>query len=695
MIRYVLKRIILLIPVIIAVSFIVYTLVELTPGDVVDTMVSGKMSLEDIENIRVRFGLDKPMLYRYGLYMLNLVQGNLGISFTTNMNVFTMYMSRLPNTLILSFTALIIGVAVSIPLGILSARRAGTLTDAATTTFALAGVSMPSFWLGLLLILLFAYKLDWLPAGGDVDGVKSLILPSICSAMTLLATSVRQTRSSMLEVLRADYLRTARAKGAPEDVVIRKHALGNALIPIITAIGGSVCVSLAGSAVIEQVFAWPGVGRLLVAGMIARDVPLILGCSILSTILYVVIMLIVDVLYAFVDPRIKSQYTRKRQKRNVSPIPAGTVPAAVAAAAILDSPTDFAAISAESSGDESDGDTAVGYDAPAHVSEHNSFEDPLYADGTSYAGAQDYVTRQAEKIVVEDTTDDAAVVMKKYKKRSQMGEIVHRLARSKSAMAGFIILAFLILIALGSLFMSYDSIAKSNVSIQFSSSSWKYPFGTDNMGRNAFLRVLYGSRYSLVIGFSAVMFSAIVGVTLGSIAAYYGGKTENIIMRASDVLASLPGLLLGMVIMVMLGRKMQNLIIAVGVAGIPHFIRMSRASILTVKGNEYVEAARATGFSDLRIIATQVLPNGLSPIIVQVTALIGLNIIFAASLSFLGFGIPPPIPEWGALVSAGREYIRTAPWLMTYPGLFIMITVLGFNLLGDGLRDALDPKLKK
>jgi peptide/nickel transport system permease protein len=285
--------------------------------------------------------------------------------------------------------------------------------------------------------------------------------------------------------------------------------------------------------------------------------------------------------------------------------------------------------------------------------------------------------------------------MKKYKKRSQMGEIVHRLARSKSAMAGFIILAFLILIALGSLFMSYDSIAKSNVSMQFSSSSWKYPFGTDNMGRNAFLRVLYGSRYSLVIGFSAVMFSAIVGVTLGSIAAYYGGKTENIIMRASDVLASLPGLLLGMVIMVMLGRKMQNLIIAVGVAGIPHFIRMSRASILTVKGNEYVEAARATGFSDLRIIATQVLPNGLSPIIVQVTALIGLNIIFAASLSFLGFGIPPPIPEWGALVSAGREYIRTAPWLMTYPGLFIMITVLGFNLLGDGLRDALDPKLKK
>jgi len=234
-----------------------------------------------------------------------------------------------------------------------------------------------------------------------------------------------------------------------------------------------------------------------------------------------------------------------------------------------------------------------------------------------------------------------------------------------------------------------------NMQARLSPPSWQYPFGTDGMGRDVFLRVLYGSRYSIIIGFSAVAFSAFFGVILGASAGYWGGITDNIIMRISDILASLPGLLLGMVIMVMLGFRMENLIIAVGVAGIPHFLRMSRASILTVKGNEYVEAARAIGFSDLRIIATQVLPNGLSPILVQATALLGLNIIFAASLSYLGFGIPAPTPEWGALVSAGREYIRVQPWLITFPGLAIMITVLGFNLLGDGLRDALDPKLKK
>ena len=253
----------------------------------------------------------------------------------------------------------------------------------------------------------------------------------------------------------------------------------------------------------------------------------------------------------------------------------------------------------------------------------------------------------------------------------------------------------MLIIAIISLFMPFDIVTAQNIPIRFSPPSWQYWFGTDNMGRNIFLRVIYGSRYSIVIGFGSVAISALVGVSLGSTAAYYSGKTENIIMRICDILASIPGLLLGMVIMVVLGMNLPNLIIAVGVAGIPHFIRMSRASILTAKGNEFVEAARAIGYSDLRILVTQVLPNGLSPILVQATVLLGLNIMLAASLSFLGFGVQAPTPEWGTLVSSGRDYARNAPWLMAFPGLFIMITVLGFNLFGDGLRDALDPKLKK
>jgi len=355
------------------------------------------------------------------------------------------------------------------------------------------------------------------------------------------------------------------------------------------------------------------------------------------------------------------------------------------------------------SGDEAVGDVAA-YDADSPVmsgvalSQTDSSIRQADRDDSSvdtYDGALDYVTRQYESIAVEESTEEASVIIKKYKKRSQMGEIWHRLLHNKSSLTGLIILAFLVVVALGALSISYQSMTKTNMQFRLAPPSWQFPFGTDTMGRNAFLRVLYGSRYSLIVGFSAVIFSTIFGVILGSVAAYYGGKIDNIIMRFSDVLASLPGLLLGMVIMVMLGFRTENLIIAVGIAGTPHFIRMARASILTVKGNEYVEAARAIGFSDLRIILSQVLPNGLSPIIVQVTAIIGLNIIFASSLSFLGFGIQPPTPEWGALISMGREYIRTAPWLMAFPGVAIMITVLGFNLLGDGLRDALDPKLKK
>ena len=702
--RYVINRILMLIPVIIAVSFIVYTLIELAPGTIVDTMISGDMTAEDIAALRAKYNLDKPMLYRYGLYMFNLARGDLGQSQVNGISVFSTYMSRLPNTLILSFAAVVIGIAISIPMGIRAARKAGTITDTATTTFALIGQSMPAFWLGLLLMLLFSLRLGWLPAGSNKDGIRSLILPAICSAMTLTATCARQTRSSMLEVLNADFLRTARAKGAPEETVIRKHALGNALIPIITTIGASICVQLAGSAVVEQTFAWPGVGRMLVEGVKARDETVVLGCVIMTTILYVLVQLIVDLLYAFVDPRIKSQYMRKKPKRKSAAASftgsdaLNTVSAAIAADAGNSDESnayDREAINgAGSSYDAKNSLGAVDSSGAANVAGEDTADTEDIREVNDVLFSQ-YVTRRDENIAVEYTEDDVAGVIAQYKKRSQIGEIVHRLVRSKSSLAGIIILGFVFLVAIASLFMSFSSVTASNVPARFSPPGWQFPFGTDNLGRNAFLRVIYGSRYSIVIGFGTLAISAFFGVMLGSTAAYYGGRTENIIMRISDILASIPSLLLGMVIMVVLGMKLQNLIIAVGVGGIPHYIRMSRASILTVKGNEYVEAARAIGFSDLRIIVTQILPNGLSPIMVQATATLGMAIMIAASLSFLGFGVPPPTPEWGALISAGREFAQTAPWLMAFPGIAIMITVLGFNLLGDGLRDALDPKLKK
>jgi len=495
----------------------------------------------------------------------------------------------------------------------------------------------------------------------------------------------------MLDVLNADFLRTARAKGVPEKKVIRKHALGNALIPIITVIGASVCTALAGSAVVEQVFAWPGVGSMLVYAVNARDTTAILGCVIMTSIFYVVMMLIVDLLYAFVDPRIKSQYTTKKKKRAPSETPglpaADVEPAFVAAG---EEQGDTANTSARSDDIAESGGVLTSQTDKKDLRADEA--EPAAAPAGSYTR---FVTRRDDDLARADMMSYAAGTMAKYKRRGQMTELWRRLRGSKGAIAGLIILGFVAVVAISSLFMSFSWVNASNVMENYAAPSSRYPFGTDHMGRNLLLRVIYGSRYSLVIGFGAMMFSAVIGTALGSSAGYFGGFAENIIMRVCDVLASIPGLMLGMVIMVVLGMNMTNLIIAIGVGGVPHFIRVARASVLTVKGNEFVEAARAIGFSDFRIMITQVLPNGLSPILVQATMSIGFSIMVSASLSFLGFGVPPPAPEWGALISVGRQAARTAPWLMAFPGVAIMITILGFNLFGDGLRDALDPKLKK
>jgi peptide/nickel transport system permease protein len=733
LIRYVFKRILLLIPVIICVSFIVFVLMDMAPGDRVDIIIAGgQLSEEEILELRALYNLDRSVLYRFGIYMFRLVQGDLGRGDLSDISVWDLYLSRLPNTLALSAGALIIGVSISIPMGIRAAKRAGKITDNVTTTFSLVGMSMPSFWLGILLILVFSYYLGWLPVGGNRDGLRSFILPAICSGLMLMAFSTRQTRSSMLEVLNADYLRTARAKGVPEKTVINKHALGNAWIPIITTIGSTLSASLAGSAVVETVFAWPGVGRMTVEAVLARDVTTTTGAVIMTTIIYVLIQLAVDVTYAFVDPRIKSQYSSASKKKLLRAISApkdGGIDSGERLAHVLSQETELsevnvsrdsaAARQTESGGpvtSEQTGGTRPDADRPAILEpEQDEAKGRQYAASAASienekAGSQAKVTKteasteKQYKVKGADATCDEeptaglvpdGLVSRKYRKRSRIGEVVHHIRQNKGAMAGLIILSAMILTFLLSLLISFDSVTLMNVRAQFTAPNLQYLFGTDRAGRDMFLRVIYGSRYSLAIGFASAGIATMFGVFLGAIAGFYGKLADEIIMRFSDILASIPGILLGMVIVTVLGQSLRNLIIAVAVPAIPVFIRISRAAILSIRGNEFVEAARAVGLSSPRIVFTQVLPNGLAPIIVTFTTSLGMSIIVGASLSFLGFGVPVPHPEWGALISSGRDYIRTAPWLTTFPGIFIMVTVLAFNLLGDGLRDALDPKLKK
>ncbi len=273
-------------------------------------------------------------------------------------------------------------------------------------------------------------------------------------------------------------------------------------------------------------------------------------------------------------------------------------------------------------------------------------------------------------------------------------QIYRKLLRQKSAVIGASILLFFILVAILAPLIATHEPREADVIQRLKGWSSEHYFGTDKVGRDIFSRVVYGSRISIKIGVVAMTFSISIGALLGMIAGYYGGWLDNIIMRLMDMMLALPSILLAMVIVTILGQSLTNAIIAVSIVYIPQYARILRASVLKIREQEYVTAARVVGASDFRILATAVLPNCLAPLIVQATLGMGGAILDAAGLSFLGLGAEVGEPEWGAMLNENRALIRTAPWTVMTPGVAIFLIVLGFNLLGDALRDVLDPQVK-
>lgn len=284
----------------------------------------------------------------------------------------------------------------------------------------------------------------------------------------------------------------------------------------------------------------------------------------------------------------------------------------------------------------------------------------------------------------------------KTKKRSQYADVWRRLKKSKTAIIGIILITIFFCMAIFAPFIAdYEEDAiKMNVRNRLQPPSKENWFGTDEYGRDIFARIVYGTRISLFVGVISVSIALSFGGFLGAIAGYYGGRIDNIIMRVLDVLLAIPTILLAITIVAALGASMLNLMIAVGISNIPGFARIVRAAVLSVKDQEYIEAARAIGAKDHVIILKHVLPNSMAPIIVYATLKVATAIMATASLSFIGLGVQPPTPEWGSMLASGRAYIRDQMYIVLYPGLAIVLTVLSLNLIGDGLRDALDPKLK-
>lgn len=283
------------------------------------------------------------------------------------------------------------------------------------------------------------------------------------------------------------------------------------------------------------------------------------------------------------------------------------------------------------------------------------------------------------------------------RQRSQTSDVWRRFKRNKSAIVGMIVLCTILFLVLGAgLFFDYQEDAiKNNIPERLLPPLSKgHILGTDDLGRDMAARLLFGGQNSLIIGLSSVIFSMVAGIVIGSIAGYYGGVIDNVIMRLIDILMAIPMMMLAIVIVAALGASMTNLIIALTISQIPTFSRVVRGSILVERDKEYIEASRAIGSKDNSIIFSHLLPNSASPVIVQIAIRSAASITNAAALSFLGMGIQPPTPEWGAMLATGRTYIRDYSFLTYVPGIAIMLTILSLNLLGDGLRDALDPKLK-
>ncbi len=671
MARYILKRLLMMLFVLLGVAILIFTIMYFVPGDPAINILGNTATAEELRIMRAYLGLDQPYLVRLGRFLYQtFVRFDFGTSYMTQVPVAKEIAQRFPTTLLLALGFMAIKIVVGIPLGVTAAVKRNRWQDRLCMLIALIGVSLPNFLVAMMLVLLFSVKLNWLPAFG-VGGLQYYILPIVAGSLVGLATQARQTRSSMLDVIRADYVVTARAKGLSERRIILRHVIPNGLIPVIQVLGNGLGASLAGALVIEKVFSIPGLGVYLTNAVSQRDYPVVQSCVLVLALAFSVIMLLVDLAFAFVDPRIKAQYeNRGSRRRRAAPGP---------------EPTQAAPAAAQAAQAE---ETAVPFvPAGPRVSVPHPLDEESPYIYTRPEGAPEGAAAEREP--------PAAEAPERTARGGRLRQVLGRLAHGNRA--ALVALGVALLIALAGVLAPYLApygYADMDLSNPYALPSAVHWFGTDAFGRDIFSRVLFGARYSIGIGLGAQILPLTLGVLLGCLAGYFGGAADQVIMRFLDILQAIPYLLLAIILSSALGGGIVNTIIALSIPSVSNAARLVRAQFLSLRSQEYVEAAAAINCTKARQIFRHILPNAVSPLIVTITMDIGRTIMAASQLSYIGLGIRPPLPEWGAMIVDGQEWFRYYPHMILFPGLVLAVVVLCFNVFGDGLRDAMDPRLK-
>lgn len=595
------------------VALVVFVIVRVVPGDPAAVMLGSAATPDDVAALRTRLGFDQPLIVQFLIYCKQIASFDLGQSIFLNRPVSQAIAERAELTTLLTLMSAGLAVAIGVPVGIISAVRRGRASDHAATAGSMLFASLPSFWVGLTLIEVLAVRHPWFPVAGwgdPGDGLGAhlyhLVLPAVALGLPNSALIIRFTRSSMLDVLGEDYIRTARAKGVGSWSVVTRHALRNALIPVLD-----------------------------------RDRS---------------------------DDR-DADRRRHRHRNGLRPARRRQSRRLGGAAPRLSGDSGHAA-----------GDLRhLRSDQPRRRS-------PLRARRSAGAHVTEEIASTTPAIPAEPPEVPTS--------RSPGRQLAGRLVRRPTSLAALAVLILVVLAAALASNLAPYAPTRMDIAHRLAAPDGRHLLGSDDFGRDVLSRLLFGARLSLTVGTLVVVLATVLGLVIGLLAGYVR-RLDAALMRFTDALMAFPDILLAIALMAGLGPSLFDVVLALGIVYTPRVARIVRGATLVLREMPFVEAAKSMGASDLRIMAAHLVPNLTSALIVQGTFIFGYAILTEAALSFLGTGVPPTTPTWGNMMAGAQQYMGRADWLILAPGAAIVLTVLSLQILGDGLRDALDPKLQR